>query len=154
TFPESVSIVIFDFDGVFTDNKVHVDQDGRETVVCDRGDGMGVSLLRKSGIPAMVLSTEVNPVVSARCRKLQLPHKQGLEDKARALAELARESGVDLNRAIYVGNDVNDLECMKLVGYSIVAADAHPSVLPYAGLTLSRTGGHGAVREVCDLILE
>jgi N-acylneuraminate cytidylyltransferase len=147
-------MVVFDFDGVFTDNKVYVDQDGAEAVVCDRGDGMGIALLRERGVRAMVLSTEVNPIVSARCRKLKLPTQQGLEDKARALAGVARENGLDLNRVVYVGNDINDLACMKLAGFAVAVADAHPSVLDVADLVLTRTGGHGAVREICDLILE
>lgn len=153
-WPESIELVVFDFDGVFTDNKVHVHQDGSEMVVCDRGDGMGLSLLRKSGTPVMVLSTEVNAVVAARCRKLDLPSRQGLADKAGALKEIAADAGWDLQRILYVGNDVNDLECMGLVGFAVAVADAHPSVLAGADLILSRPGGNGAVREICDLILE
>ena len=146
--------MVFDFDGVFTDNKVHVSEEGRETVVCDRGDGMGISLLRKQGVPATVLSTEANPVVAARCRKLNLPCRHGLDDKALALRELVSDRNLDLGRVLYVGNDINDLQCMNQVGYAVAVADAHPSVLAAADLILSRPGGNGAVRELCDLILE
>jgi N-acylneuraminate cytidylyltransferase len=153
-WPEMVDMVVFDFDGVFTDNKVYVHQDGCETVLCDRGDGMGISLLRQSGVPAMVLSTEVNPIVGARCRKLNLPSRQGLTDKAQTLKGIATETDLNLQRVMYVGNDVNDLECMRLVGFSVAVADAHPSVLACADLILCRPGGNGAIRELCDLILE
>lgn len=153
-WPEGIDMVVFDFDGVFTDNKVYVQQDGCETVRCDRGDGMGISLLRKSGVPAMVLSTEANPTVGARCRKLNLSFQQGLADKARTLREVAAETDLDLERTVYVGNDVNDFECMRVVGFAVAVADAHPSVLACADLVLSRPGGDGAIRELCDLILE
>lgn len=151
--PFSPSAVIFDFDGVFTDNRVLVDQEGREAVFCHRGDGLGLGMLRRRGLALLVISQEVNPVVSARCAKLNLPCLQGIEDKAAALRAWAREKGLDLNRAIYLGNDVNDLSCMSLVGCSAVVADAEPAVLRRADLVLSRRGGRGAVRELCDLIL-
>ncbi len=153
-WPNSIDLVVFDFDGVMTDNKLYVDQNGFEMVRCDRGDGMGISLLLENGIPAIVLSTEVNPVVEARCRKLKLPCRQGLADKAQALGEIVAEANLDLERVLYVGNDVNDLACMSRVGYAVAVADAHPLVQARADLILSRTGGNGAVRELCDLVLE
>ena len=153
SWPESIDLVVFDFDGVFTDNKVYVTEDGRETVRCDRGDGMGLSLLLKHGVRVMVLSTETNPVVMARCRKLNLPCHHGIADKGKALRGIASEARVDLRRTLYIGNDVNDLDCMSMVGFAIAVADAHPAALSRADLILSRPGGNGAVREICDLIL-
>ena len=153
SWPESIDLVVFDFDGVFTDNKVYVAEDGSETVRCDRGDGMGLSLLRKQGIRMLVLSTETNPVVLARCRKLNMECRHGLPDKGKTLREIASETKVDLRRTLYIGNDVNDLDCMSMVGFAIAVADAHPSALSRADLILSRAGGNGAVREICDLIL-
>jgi len=151
--PSKIGAVIFDFDGVFTDNRVWVAEDGAEAVVCDRSDGLGLDRLRAAGIPVLVLSTEENPVVAARCRKVRVECRQGLADKAAALAQYATERGIPLAEVIYVGNDLNDRECLTRVGCGIVAADAHPSVRDLAQIRLERSGGAGAVREVCDLVL-
>jgi YrbI family 3-deoxy-D-manno-octulosonate 8-phosphate phosphatase len=152
--PAKVSLVVFDFDGVMTDDRVWVDQDGRESVAVHRGDGMGIALLRKVGIPAMVLSTEPNPVVAARCRKLGLPVQQGIKDKAEALGQILNERQVDPGQVVYLGNDVNDLPCFPLVGCAVVVADAHPAAKAAADLVLEHKGGRGAVRELVDLILK
>ncbi len=152
--PEQVDLVIFDFDGVMTDNRVWVDENGREMVAAYRSDSMGLSQLRKTGTDAMVISTEINPVVAARCRKMNLPFKQGVEDKASLLKQILEERRVSRERVIYVGNDINDLPCFPLVGCALVVADAQPAALRQADIILSRRGGYGAVREVCDLLLQ
>lgn len=151
--PDTVEALVLDFDGVFTDNSVLVSQDGHEAVTCNRGDGMGLSKLKKAGILVTVLSAEENPVVLARCTKLGLDCLQGLQDKRAAMLEWLERQGVSLANVVYVGNDVNDLPCMELVGCSGAVSDAHPDVLSAARLVLSKPGGHGAVREICDLIL-
>ena len=151
--PSDVRLLVLDFDGVLTDNRVFVAQDGTETVTCNRSDGLGLSLLQRQGVDVEVLSAEANPVVAARCRKLGLPYRQGLQDKAAALQALIAEKGIEPPQVVYVGNDVNDLDCMRLAGCGIAVADAHPTVLAKADLILSKPGGHGAVRELCDLIL-
>lgn len=151
--PENLDLVVFDFDGVFTDNRVWVDQDGVEQVAAHRGDGMGISLLKKAGYPVFVLSTETNPVVAARCQKMGLPVYQAVEQKGEVLKKLLAEQGVAGENVIFVGNDVNDLPCFPLVGCAVAVADAHPSVLENANLVLKTRGGMGAVRELCDLIL-
>ena len=150
---DDIRLVVLDFDGVLTDNRVWVSEDGRESVACDRSDGMGLSLLRREGTEAIVLSTETNPVVAERCRKLGLAYQQGLQDKTVALYILVAERDIDLSQVVYVGNDINDLGCMRLVGCAVAVADAHPNVAAEADLVLSKPGGHGAVRELCDLIL-
>jgi len=122
-------------------------------VAAHRGDGMGIALLHRAGIPAIVLSTEPNPVVAARCRKLELPVIQGLSDKAAALASLLAERSLDSAEVIYLGNDVNDLPCFPLAGCSVAVADAHPDVKAKADFVLVHKGGQGAVRELIDLIL-
>jgi N-acylneuraminate cytidylyltransferase len=152
--PRKVSLVVFDFDGVMTDNRLWVDADGRELVAANRGDGMGIALLRRAGIPALVLSTEANPVVAARCRKLNLPVVQGLADKAAALQAYLQENQIDPACVVYVGNDVNDTPCFPLVGCAVVVADAHPEALRQADIVLERRGGWGAVRELCDKIIQ
>lgn len=154
TLPENIELIVFDFDGVMTDNRVFVDQNGIETVAANRGDGMGIELLRKAGYEMMVLSTEPNPVVAARCQKLQLPYLHGIGKKGEALQKILAKRGVDGQKVVYLGNDVNDLPCFPLVGCAAAVADAHPAVLAQANLVLTKNGGEGAVRELCDLILE
>jgi N-acylneuraminate cytidylyltransferase len=153
SWPDRIDLVVFDFDGVLTDNRVLVSEDGGEAVLCDRGDGMGIALLRQRGVEMIVLSTETHPVVEARCRKLALPCRQGLADKAAALAAILTERRIAPERVVYVGNDINDLACMQQVGFSVAVADAHPSVRCKADLVLSKSGGRGAVREFCDRVL-
>jgi N-acylneuraminate cytidylyltransferase len=152
-WPRPLELVVFDFDGVLTDNTVTVTESGGEGVRCHRGDGWGIARLRDTGMEMLVLSTEENPVVSARCEKLGLPCHQGVADKAQHLRDFLAERGISPERVAYVGNDLNDLECLELVGLPVVVADAHPDVLPAAQLVLSRPGGQGAVREFCDRLL-
>ena len=148
-----VDAVVTDFDGVHTDDAVDVGADGRETVRVTRTDGMGVALLRAAGVPFLVLSTETHPVVGARARKLGVPVLQGVEDKASALKGWLDEHRLDPARVAYLGNDVNDLACLELVGWPVAVHDAAPSVRRAARLVLSRRGGSGAVRELCDHVL-
>lgn len=150
----NLAFVAFDFDGVFTDNSVYVFEDGREAVRCSRADGLGLRKLRALNIQSIIISTEANPVVSARARKLGIECVQNCEDKLQTLNELLGSAGLTLRQAAFVGNDFNDRECLLSVGLPIVVQDAHADVV---GLGVYRTrapGGHGAVREVCDLIAE
>jgi YrbI family 3-deoxy-D-manno-octulosonate 8-phosphate phosphatase len=147
----STRLVVFDFDGVFTDNSVYVFEDGREAVRCSRGDGLGLRKLQRLDIAAMILSTETNSVVSARSRKLGVAVRQGCTDKLADLERLAVERSLELREVAYVGNDINDLECLRAVGLPIVVRDAHPDVARFGLYRTARRGGEGAVREVCDL---
>jgi YrbI family 3-deoxy-D-manno-octulosonate 8-phosphate phosphatase len=151
--PLDVDALVTDFDGVHTDDSVLVGQDGFEFVRVDRGDGMGVALLRAAGIPMLILSTETNPVVGARAAKLGVDVRQGLGDKVSALRAWSAERGLDLDRIAYLGNDVNDLACLELVGWPLAVPDAHPRVLAAARIVLGRPGGEGAVREAAERIL-
>jgi N-acylneuraminate cytidylyltransferase len=151
--PEKVGLVVLDFDGVLTDNRVWVDSEGREQVAANRSDGWGISRLIDRGIGVIVLSTETNPVVAARCRKLNIPVIQGIGEKGEALKILLDEKGVDPKQVIYVGNDVNDLPCFPLVGCALVVANAHAEARAKADLILKQQGGEGAVRELCDLLI-
>lgn len=149
-----IGLVVFDFDGVFTDNTVLAFDDGTEAVSCWRGDGLGIRAVQAMGIEAFVLSTETNGVVGVRCRKLKLPFLQGCENKGAALTSLTGERGLELRQVAYVGNDINDLECLRMVGLPIVVADAHPSVRRAALWRTRLPGGRGAVREVCDFLCD
>jgi len=148
-----VRLVAFDFDGVFTDNTVYVSESGEESVRCWRGDGLGLQKLSAQGIDSVILSTEVNAVVSVRAKKLKSACLSGLTDKLRELTRLVAEKGIDLADTAYVGNDINDADCLRAVGLAVVVADAHPEVLGLAHYVTQVRGGRGAVREVCDLLV-
>ncbi len=150
---EGIRLLVFDFDGVMTDNTVIVREDGVESVVCNRSDGLGLGLLKGAGLPMLVLSKEKNPVVAARCKKLGLECLQGVDDKLAALKGVLHARGLDRAQAAYVGNDANDLACMEHVGMGIGVADSHPSVRSRARFLTRLPGGQGAVREVCDWFL-
>ena len=150
---KDLRLVVFDFDGVMTDNRVRVHQSGDEAVWCHRGDGLGIARMKDAGFEVVVLSTETNPVVAARCRKLTIEAVHGCDDKLHALEELARERKVSPAQIAYVGNDVNDLACMQWVGWPIAVADAVPEVRAVARWVTRAPGGGGAVREVADRLL-
>lgn len=147
---ERIRLLVLDFDGVMTDNRVLADQDGGEAVWCHRGDGWGIARLKERGVEIIVISTEANPVVAARCRKLGIHCTHDCADKLTALRRLAEDKGLLPASIAYVGNDVNDLDCLRWVGLPIAVADAEPEVRAVAALVTTRPGGMGAVREVTD----
>lgn len=151
--PIPVAAVVTDFDGVHTDDTAIIDAEGGERVRVSREDGMGVALMRAAGVPMLILSTEVNPVVRARADKLQVPVLHGIADKESALRAWAAENGIDLDDIAYLGNDVNDLPALRIVGWPIAVADAHPRVQQEARVVLRRGGGDGAVRELIERVL-
>ena len=142
-----------DFDGVFTDNSVYVLEDGREAVKFSRGDGMGLSMLKKKCIPMLVFSTEENKVVSARCKKLGIEVIQNVSDKQRSLNILLQERNIHISNIIYIGNDVNDLECIINAGCGIAVNDAVDEVKNNADIILKSNGGNGALLELAEMIL-
>lgn len=146
-----IRLVAFDFDGVFTDNMVYVLENGTEAVRCFRSDGLGLHKLEQLGIETVIISTEANPVVSARAHKLKIRCLQDCRDKRAALESIAKELGISLSEVAFVGNDINDLPCLTCVALPIVVQDAHPDVVSTALYQTKNPGGHGAVREVCDL---
>jgi N-acylneuraminate cytidylyltransferase len=152
-WPDSLDLIVFDFDGVMTDNTVVVSQDGSESVTCSRADGLGIDLLRATGVPIIVLSTERNAVVAARAKKLGLPCHHGIGDKSSFLADYIASNKYRSERVMYVGNDVNDAGCLAQVGIPVVVADAHPDAARLARIKLVNPGGRGAVRELADLVL-
>lgn len=148
--PSRVELLVFDFDGVFTDNLVRVDQHGHEAVFCSRADSLGIDMLRAAHVPMLILSTETNPVVTARASKLRIPVEQGCGNKAAFLAAYMQQQGIESQNVIYMGNDVNDLAAMRLVGCVAAPGDAHPAVLQIAHVVTAGFGGKGAVRELCE----
>ena len=149
----AVRLLVLDFDGVMTDNRVYVSETGRETVACNRGDGWGIARLRAAGVEVVVISTETNPVVQARARKLRIDCLSGCDDKLAALRQLAQERGLGAQDVAYVGNDSNDLSCLRWVGSPIVVADAEAEARTAARFITSRPGGYGAVREVAEWMI-
>ncbi len=149
----SIRLLALDFDGVMTDNRVVVFEDGREGVLCNRSDGLGLDRLRAAGLPVVVISKERNPVVAARCRKLSLPCEQGIEDKLAVLQRIAAEHALTLDHVAFFGNDINDLPCLHVAGLAVAPADAHADVIRQVDYVTAAAGGVGAVREICDLWL-
>ncbi|MFE5893745.1 cytidylyltransferase domain-containing protein [Streptomyces sp. NPDC002285] len=150
---DDIDAVVLDFDGTQTDDRVLIDADGKEFVSVHRGDGLGIGALRKSGLKMLILSTEQNPVVAARARKLQIPVLHGIDRKDLALKQWCEEQGIAPERVLYVGNDVNDLPCFALVGWPVAVASAHDVVRGAARAVTTLPGGDGAIREIASWIL-
>ena len=147
-----VELIVFDFDGVFTDNTVYVDETGRESVRCWRSDGLGLSRLREDGVKMYIVSTEKNAVVRVRAEKLDIDCVHGVDDKSCAVSQISDEFGISLERTMFVGNDINDIPALEQVGFPIAVADAYPEILPQVCYQTKAAGGKGAVREICDMV--
>jgi 3-deoxy-D-manno-octulosonate 8-phosphate phosphatase (KDO 8-P phosphatase) len=160
----AIHTIAFDFDGVFTDNKVYVGEGGLEMVRCDRGDGLGIDLLRAAQSRGQlqaeiyVLSKERNPVTEARVRKLKLPCHPACDDKLAFIASRLRaQRAADpqpMAGLLYVGNDLNDLPVVLRAGFSVAPADAHERVRRAASVVLPQSGGNGFVRAFVERLLD
>ena len=148
----ALEAVVFDFDGVFTDNVVRVNQNGVESVSCWRSDGLGLKRIADLNVKILILSTEENPVVTVRANKLKIECIQNVTDKAHALQIWVNRNNLEIKRVAYVGNDINDVPAFKAVGFPVAVGDAYPEILPHVLYRTVKSGGRGAVREVCDLI--
>ena len=151
---KNIKLIVYDFDGVMTNNKVHMDQNGIEMVQVNRADGLGVSEIKKLGIQQAIISTEKNPVVAARARKLAIPCLQGINNKKNALIDFCLEKDIELGCVAYLGNDINDIDAMQTVTYTFCPADAHDSIKRISDHVFKRNGGDGVIRELLDLIKE
>ena len=149
----SAKLLVFDFDGVFTDNLVYMGSDGQEWVCCSRSDSLGLAMLKGKPIQLVVLSTETNTVVAKRCEKLRLECLSGCADKWAALQGLMAQRGIEAEAVAYMGNDLNDWTCMEKVGVAIAPADSHPKILQMADVVTPQRGGRGAIRQVAEWIL-
>jgi len=150
--PIKIKLIVYDFDGVMTDNKVYVDQDGKETVQVNRGDGLGISEIKKLGIEQIIISTEKNPVVMKRATKLNIKCLQGIENKKSALINYCQKNDFELQNVAYVGNDINDKEVMEIAGTTYCPSDAHKSIQDISDNILKTKGGDGVIREILDII--
>jgi len=151
---KKIKLIVYDFDGVMTDNKIYVDQNGVESVQVNRGDGLGVSEIKKIGIEQIIISTETNLVVSTRAKKLGISCLQGIENKKNALMDYCNKNKYELKNVVYIGNDINDKEAMEIVGLTYCPADAHDSIKGISNHVLKTKGGDGVIRELLDLIIE
>jgi YrbI family 3-deoxy-D-manno-octulosonate 8-phosphate phosphatase len=149
-----VRFAVFDFDGVFTDNRVWVNERGEESLAFSRSDGLGLRRLDEVGVRYLIVSMEKNAIVAARAKKLEIDCVQGVDDKLSVVQDRAVDLGVSLEETAFLGNDINDAECLRAVGVPVVPADAWPEVKPLAHWVLSRPGGNGCVREFCDGVWE
>ena len=149
---KNVKLIIFDFDGVFTDNSVYISEEGKESVKCNRSDGLGLSRLRTLGIPNYIISTESNVVVSVRAKKLQIPVFQNVKNKDQSVKLLCKNLNIKLENTMFVGNDINDIPALKIVGFPVAVSDAYDEVFHHVIYKTKKNGGKGAVREICDLI--
>lgn len=150
------SLIVYDFDGVMTDNRAMVDEHGNEYVIVHRGDGYGVRMIKDQlHIPQIILSTEVNPVVARRAEKLKIPviHNAG-DDKKTILASYCRDNGIAPEKVMYIGNDLNDYEAMMLCGYHACPADAEPEILAVCDFVFAAKGGCGVIRELYRILSE
>jgi len=150
----NVKLLVLDFDGVMTNNKVIVDENGKESIICNRSDGMGVEMIKNKGIDVIVISKEVNKVVKARCDKLNVPCVHGVDDKLSILKKELNNRSLQPEDVCYIGNDVNDIECLKYVGIGVAVNDAFPEVKKVAKVVTKKNGGEGAVREIIDNIIK
>jgi YrbI family 3-deoxy-D-manno-octulosonate 8-phosphate phosphatase len=148
-----VRLLGIDFDGVMTDNAVYVFEDGREAVRCSRFEGFGLEKLKRAGVEAIIVSTEKNPVVAARARKLKIDCLQDVGNKAQLMSGLLAERSLAWKEAAFIGNDINDLETLQRVGLPVVVSDAHDELRELPAFRTRRVGGAGAVRELCDAIV-
>ena len=154
---KKIKLLALDFDGVLTDGYVYINQQGEETVRCSRKDSLGTNILQAIGIYVVVISKEVNPIVEMRCKKMKVDCYYGVQDgkdKLSILKFYALERTISLDEIVYIGDDVNDIECIQAVGVGVTVADGHPDCKAIADYIMKRRGGEHAVREVCDLILK
>ena len=150
---KDIDLIVYDFDGVMTGNLVIVFQDGTEAVIVNRADGLGIDYFRNLGIPQLILSTETNPIVKARASKLRIEVIASCDNKKLTLENYCKQNGYDLNKVMYIGNDLNDLEVMKIVGFPIAPADAHLKIKSVAKLITKANGGEGVIKEVSDYMM-
>ena len=150
----NIDAFVFDFDGVLTNNLVHLNQDGNEWVSCSRADGLAFDVLHELGKPSYILSTEKNPVVTARANKLKITALQGIQNKAEGIKELVDREGFNLQNILYVGNDLNDYKVMQLCGYTACPSDSHEMIKSIATIVLKTEGGNGVVRELLEDVLQ
>ena len=155
TKAKKIKLLICDVDGVFSDGRIYLGNDGEELKAFHTKDGFGIKALVASGVTVAIITGRNSVIVNNRMKALNVAHIiQGKEDKLPALIELSQQLTIDLSEIAYIGDDVPDLKCIQTVGFGVCVADGHPLVLKAADYTTFTAGGFGAVRELCDLIMQ
>jgi 3-deoxy-D-manno-octulosonate 8-phosphate phosphatase (KDO 8-P phosphatase) len=149
---KDICLIVYDFDGVMTDNSVILSEDGKESVIVNRSDGLAVSILKDMGINQLILSKEKNSVVSERARKLGIPVLKGVDDKVLMLQYYCQENRLSLDKVVFIGNDINDIALMRVIGYPLCPKDAYPEVKKEAKFIIPVNGGRGVIRELLNNI--
>lgn len=151
---ENIKLLVCDVDGVFSDGRIYLGNDGEELKAFHTKDGFGIKALIASGVAVAIITGRNSAIVANRMKALNVAHIiQGQEDKLPALEALSKELDIPLTKTAYIGDDVPDLACINAVGLGISVEDAHPLVASAAKYVSFTRGGFGAVREVCDLIM-
>ena len=150
---KNIKLIIYDFDGVMTNNTVYIDQHGNEMVQVNRADGLGVAKIKELGIQQIIISTEQNSVVSARAMKLGIPCLKGIDNKKESLLNYCQKNGININEVAYIGNDINDKEAMEIARIRFCPADAHEIIKEISDRVLKRNGGDGVIRELLDILI-
>lgn len=148
----NVKCIAYDFDGVMTDNRVLVDENGKEAVFVNRSDGFAISHFKKMGILQVIVSTERNPVVAARAKKLEIDYYYGVDDKGSVLKEYCKSKGIELKRVLFIGNDLNDLSAFFVAGITGAPSDAYEDIKEKASWVFQKKGGDGVIRELYDYL--
>ena len=152
---KNLKLVLSDLDGCLTDGGMYYNEEGQVFKKFNVKDGMGNRLLRQSGIKTGIITTDESEIVKSRGEKLKVDFiATGIWDKQDTATEICDEIGISMKEAAYLGDDVNDIAIMRLVGFSACPADAVDEVKKIADLVLSKNGGEGAYREFADLILK
>ena len=146
-----LKIIGYDFDGVMTNNCVHIDERGRESVKVNRSDGMAVNLIKKLGYQQFILSSESNPVVNERAKKLDIDCFNGIENKLLKINSVASNNNLSLDNFLFIGNDINDKEVLENVGFPFCPEDAADEIKAICTI-INRKGGDGVIRELYDLL--
>ena len=150
-----IRLVVFDVDGVLTDGGLILGESGNEYKIFHVRDGQGLVMLRESGCYVAVITARSSKIVAERMAALGIEYVfQGQTDKGKALVNLMEQLGISKQQVVYVGDDVPDLPAMKQAGIAIAVADAHAVVREQADWVTAARGGYGAVREVCELIMQ
>lgn len=150
---KKIKLLVLDFDGVMTDNKVLVSEEGKESVFYNRSDGLGIEILKEKGVEVIVISKERNKVVQARCKKLKIKCWHNISDKYILFLKEIKKRKLRLEKVCFIGNDINDSQCIKAAGIGVAVANSHKSVLKIADYITKKKGGEGVVREVADIII-
>ena len=149
---KSIKLVIFDFDGVFTDNRVLVNEYGIESVICSRYDGFGIKNLHENSIHSYVLTSEAKEIANKRCKKLGIKCLNDVKSKVEETRKILKELNLKFENVCFLGNDINDIELLDLVGFPVRTIDSHPHLKNRGYFSTKVIGGHGCVRELSDYL--